>query len=601
MKALLELTSILKILMKTYKKLFLLLKPDERRRAGLILIMIIIMAFLDTIGVASILPFMAVLTNPDLIETNLVLRTVYQELSVFGVKNNEQFLFFLGAVVFILLVISLIFKTVTTYFQVRFVELREHSISKHLVKRYLSQSYSWFLSRNSAEIGKTILSDVQQLIAAGIRPLMELIAKGMVTISLIILLIIANPKLALMVGLSLGGAYFFIFYYVRNYLSKIGNKRSINNRLRFKTLSEAFGASKEVKFKGLEEIYVRRFSDFSQKFALSQASAQVISQLPRFILEAVAFGGIMLIILYRMTLTGNLNSSLPILSLYVFAGYRLLPAMQQIYNSITQLTFIGPVINKLDADLKSLNTSNIFTEKRILPFKKSISLNSIHYNYPNSSRSALSDVSLNIPAKTTVGLIGVTGSGKTTVIDIILGLLEPQKGTLEVDGRVITKKNCRNWQNLIGYVPQQIYLSDDTIAANIAFGINRKDIDPVTIENVSKISKLHKFVINDLPNKYQTEVGERGIRLSGGQRQRIGIARALYNNPKLLILDEATSALDNQTEKEVMDAVNNLSKDITTIIIAHRLNTVKNCDIIFKFENGKLIGKGKYDKIINSL
>lgn len=601
MRALLELTSILKILMKTYKKLFLLLKPDERRRAGLILIMIIIMAFLDTIGVASILPFMAVLTNPDLIETNLVLRTVYQELSVFGVKNNEQFLFFLGAVVFILLVISLIFKTVTTYFQVRFVELREHSISKHLVKRYLSQSYSWFLSRNSAEIGKTILSDVQQLIAAGIRPLMELIAKGMVTISLIILLIIANPKLALMVGLSLGGAYFFIFYYVRNYLSKIGNRRSINNRLRFKTLSEAFGASKEVKFKGLEEIYVRRFSDFSQKFALSQASAQVISQLPRFILEAVAFGGIMLIILYRMTLTGNLNSSLPILSLYVFAGYRLLPAMQQIYNSITQLTFIGPVINKLDADLKSLNTSNIFTEKRILPFKKSISLNSIHYNYPNSSRSALSDVSLNIPAKTTVGLIGVTGSGKTTVIDIILGLLEPQKGTLEVDGRVITKKNCRNWQNLIGYVPQQIYLSDDTIAANIAFGINRKDIDPVTIENVSKISKLHKFVMNDLPNKYQTEVGERGIRLSGGQRQRIGIARALYNNPKLLILDEATSALDNQTEKEVMDAVNNLSKDITTIIIAHRLNTVKNCDIIFKFENGKLIGKGKYDKIINSL
>lgn len=587
--------------MKTYKKLFLLLKPDERRRAGFILIMIIVMAFLDTIGVASILPFMAVLTNPDLIETNIVLKTVYQELSVFGVKNNEQFLFFLGAVVFILLVISLVFKTVTTYFQVRFVELREHSISKDLVKRYLSQSYSWFLSRNSAEIGKTILSDVQQLIAAGIRPLMELIAKGMVTISLIILLIIANPKLALMVGLSLGGAYLFIFYFVRNYLSKIGNRRSINNRLRFKTLSEAFGASKEVKFKGLEEIYVRRFSDFSQKFALSQASAQVISQLPRFILEAIAFGGIMLIILYRMRLTGNLNSSLPILSLYVFAGYRLLPAMQQIYNSITQLTFISPVINKLDADLKSLNTSSIFTDKRILSFKKSITLKNIYYNYPNSSKSALSDVSLNIPAKTTVGLIGVTGSGKTTVIDIILGLLEPQKGTLEVDGRVITKKNCRNWQNLIGYVPQQIYLSDDTIAANIAFGIHHKDIDSATIENVSKISKLHKFVINDLPNKYQTEVGERGIRLSGGQRQRIGIARALYNNPKLLILDEATSALDNQTEREVMDAVNNLSKDITTIIIAHRLNTVKNCDIIFKFENGKLIEKGKYDKIINSL
>ena len=587
--------------MENYRKLFLLLDSRERKRAWYILIMIIIMAFLDTIGVASILPFMAVLTNPELIETNIILKNTYQKLSIFGIKSNEQYLFFLGAVVFILLVVSLTFKTVTTYFQVRFVEMREHSISKLVAEKYLNQPYSWFLSRNSAEIGKTILSDVQQLIAAGIRPMMELIAKGMVTISLIILLIIINPKLALIVGLSLGGAYLIIFYFVRNYLSKIGNRRSNNNRLRFKILSEAFGASKEVKFRGLEEIYIKRFSEFSQKFALSQASAQVISQLPRFILEAIAFGGIMLIILYRMTITGSLNSSLPIISLYVFAGYRLLPAMQQIYNSITQLTFIGPVIDKLDADLKNLKVPNNMADKSIMSFNASITLKNICYKYPNSSRTALNNVSLNIPAKTTVGLVGVTGSGKTTVVDIILGLLEPQDGILEVDDKVITKKNSRNWQNLIGYVPQQIYLSDDTIAANIAFGIHPKDIDQVVIENVSKISELHEFVINDLPNKYQTEVGERGVRLSGGQLQRIGIARALYNKPKLLILDEATSALDNQTEKAVMDAVNNLGNDITIIMIAHRLNTVKNCDVVFRFEKGKLIEKGTYDKVVKSL
>ena len=586
--------------MQTFKRLLFLLNPYERKHAGLILIMIIIMAFLDTIGVASILPFMAVLTNPNLIETNLVLNIIFQKLSIFGVENNQQFLFVLGALVFALLVLSLIFKTITTYVQVRFVEMREYSISKHLVKEYLNQPYSWFLSRHSAELGKTILSDVQQLIALGIRPMMELIAKGMVTFSLIILLIIVNPKLALIVGLSLGGTYMLIFYFVSSYLNKIGKKRSSNNRLRFKSVSEAFGAAKEVKFRGLEETYIKRFSDYSQNFAKSQASAQVIGQLPRFILEVIAFGGIMLIILYRMTQAGNFNSSLPILSLYVFAGYRLLPAMQQIYMSLTQLAFIDPILDKLNADLKGLKPFSKNQDKSILPLNKMITLKNIHYNYPNSSRTALSDVNLNIPVNTTVGLIGTTGSGKTTAIDIILGLLEAQKGTLEVDGQIITKKNSRNWQRSIGYVPQQIYLSDNTVAANIAFGMDSKSINLDTVEKVSKISNLHEFVVNELPNQYQTEIGERGIRLSGGQRQRIGIARALYCNPRLLILDEATSALDNKTEKVVMDAVNNLGKDITIIIIAHRLDTVKNCDIIFRFDKGKLIDTGTYNEIIES-
>ena len=197
-----------------------------------------------------------------------------------------------------------------------------------------------------------------------------------------------------------------------------------------------------------------------------------------------------------------------------------------------------------------------------------------------------------------MGFIGPTGSGKTTIIDIILGLFKPQKGTLEIDGKVINEKNTRDWQKSIGYVPQHIYLSDDTIMANIAFGVEIKNINKDKVEKVSKIANLHQFVINELSQKYQTIIGERGVRLSGGQRQRIGIARALYNNPKVLILDEATSALDNQTEKVVMDAVNNLSKDMTIIIIAHRLNTVKNCDIIFELKKGKLVRQGTYNEII---
>ena len=215
----------------------------------------------------------------------------------------------------------------------------------------------------------------------------------------------------------------------------------------------------------------------------------------------------------------------------------------------------------------------------------------MYYNYPDTSRTALKNINLTIPVKSTVGLVGPTGSGKTTTVDVILGLLEPQKGSLEVDGKVITKQNTRSWHRCIGYVPQYIYLSDDTIAANIAFGVETKDINHEKVEKASKIANLHNFIIEELPKKYQTTVGERGVRLSGGQRQRIGIARAMYNDPKVLILDEATSALDNQTEKEVMDAVNNLNRDITIIMIAHRLNTVENCEIIFSIEKGTLVEK----------
>jgi ABC-type multidrug transport system fused ATPase/permease subunit len=585
--------------MQTFKKLFFLLTPLERKRASWLLMMIIIMALLDMIGVASILPFMAVLTNPGFIETNSILNTMFKASNIFGVENIQQFLFALGTLVFLLLIISLIFKALTTYLQVRFIQMREYSISRRLVEGYLHHPYSWFLSRNSSELGKTILSEVEQLIDNGMRPLMELIAKGAVTIALITLLIIADPKLTLIVGLSLAASYLLIFYFVRNYLNRIGKERLKNNQLRFTSISEVFGAAKEVKVGGLEQSYVKRFSNSAQIFARTQASSIVIGQIPRFILEAIAFGGILLIILYIMAQRGSFNSALPIVSLYVFAGYRLIPALQVIYVSFTQITFIGPSLDKLYDDLKNIKAFKENQDQGVFSFNKTITLKNICYNYPNSSRAALKDINLSIPAKSIIGLIGVTGCGKTTTVDIILGLLEPQKGTLEVDKKIITKKNSRSWQRSIGYVPQHIYLADDSVAANIAFGVDLIDIDQAAVERASKIANLHNFVIEELPKQYQTTVGERGVRLSGGQRQRIGIARALYHNPKLLILDEATSALDTQTEKAVMDAINNLGKDITIIIIAHRLNTVKRCDKIFLLEKGEIKNQGTFDELIN--
>jgi len=586
--------------MQTINKILFLLSPNERKSAAWLFVMILIMAFLDMIGVASILPFMAVLTNPEIIETNLIVNYLYRTSNFFGVNNTQQFLFALGILVFLLLVISLSFKALTTYFQVRFVQMREYSLGKRLVEGYLNQPYSWFLSRNSADLGKTILSETGQVVGNGIRPLLELLAKGTITIALITLLILNNPKLAAIVGLLLGTIYCIAFIFMRGFLGKIGKERLFNNRTRFTTLSEAFGASKEIKLAGLEKIYVNRFSNSAKKYADNMASSQVISQLPRYILEIIAFGGIMVLLLYLIIQTGSFSKALPTISLYAFAGYRLMPALQEIYAAFTQLTFVGPSLDSLVEDIKNLKSNNLKLDvNRMIPYK-TIKLKNVHYDYPNSSRTALKNINIDINVKTTVGIIGSTGSGKTTTIDIILGLLEPKFGQLEVDGKIISSQNLRSWQNSIGYVPQHVYLADDTIAKNIAFGLESHEINLEAIQKASRIANLHEFVTNELTEQYQTSIGERGVRLSGGQRQRIGIARALYHEPKILILDEATSSLDNQTEKVVMDAVNNLGKDLTIIIIAHRLSTVRKCDVIFKLDKGEIVGEGTFSEILGN-
>ena len=393
--------------------------------------------------------------------------------------------------------------------------------------------------------------------------------------------------MTLIIGLIISGSYAIIYLITSGFLKRLGGERLKVNRERFTIVNEAFGASKEVKFGGLEQIYVKRFSAPAKTYARVEGTAQAISQLPRYALEAMIFGGMMLMVLYFMRQSGVFLDILPKITFYAFAGYRLMPALQQVYRAGVQLRFIEPAIDALNNDLNNLRSTIPLNSKieNISPLDKSIVLNHIHYNYPNSSRTALKNIKLTIPARSTVGIVGATGSGKTTTVDIILGLLKADKGTLEVDGQMINKNNLRAWQRSVGYVPQQIFLSDNTLSANIAFGVEPEFINQKAVERAAKMANLHEFIINELPHQYQTKVGERGIRLSGGQRQRIGIARALYHNPKVLIMDEATSALDNLTEQAVMDAVNNLGKKITIIMIAHRLSTVKNCDIIFLLEN----------------
>lgn len=588
-------------MLNSYKNLYQLLSNDERKQAFKLLIMIILMAFFDLVGIASIMPFMAVLANPNLIEENNILAYIYVKLQLNGLINSKQeFFIFIGIVMFFILVGTLLFKSVTTYMQLKFSMMREYSLGRRLIKGYLNQPYSWFLNRHGADLGKNILSEVNSVIDGALIPALNCIAQIAIIITITLMIIIIDPYLAITIGLVLCAAYFAIHKMTHDYTTKIGKERFELNHKRYLAVNDAFGAIKEVKVNGLEDAYINRYDSSAKQYAKHQASEQIIRFVPRYALEAIAFGGMLLVVLYLISSEKGINNALPVIALYVFAGYRLMPALQQVYGSIIQLRFSKNALEFLNNEIKGIKkaeTDQIEKNYENINFEYDIKLIDVSYKYPNSNKNALNNVNIKINKGSTIGVIGETGGGKTTVVDIILGILTPTSGHVYVDGIEFNNKKRKQWEKIVGYVPQQIFLIDDSIAANITFGSRKEEIDQTLIEKVAKIANLHDFITAELPQGYETKVGERGIRLSGGQRQRIGIARALYKSPKILVLDESTSALDTITESAVMRSINSNCNDVTIIMIAHRLSTIKICDQIFIIDKGKLIDKGKYDEL----
>lgn len=581
-----------------------LLSPRERMSLFLLFLGQAGVATLEMAGIASIMPFIAVVASPDVIQNNEWLKLAYD---FFRFSSLQSFLFFLGILVLGLLVFGNLFKALTTWAMLKYENQINYELARRILSSYLMRPYEAFLNRNTAEMGKNVLSEARTVVAGILSPGMQVLSNTFLGVLILGLLMVVNPFIAVSIAVVLGGFYALIFSFVRKRLVNIGEAQFEANSMKHKAANEALCGIKDLKIFGKEQVFLERFAIHAQNHAQYNAMAGVISQLPRYALETIAFGGILLIVLFFLGSDQDIGMIVPLLALYAFAGYRLLPALQQIFASISTVRFNSPALEILHRDLGGDRTAadadislTPFKHLPPLPLKRELELRNVTYRYPGSSECTIKGISLKIPFRSAIGFVGATGSGKSTLVDLILGLLSPASGQLLVDGVEINSNDLPRWQRNLGYVPQHIYLCDDTITRNIAFGVPVQEIDMGAVVRAARIAKLREFVEEELPEGFETVIGERGIRLSGGQRQRIGIARALYRDPAVLILDEATSALDGITEAAVMEALNTLPAGKTVIMIAHRFTTVKNCDLIYLVGDGRITDRGTYDELLGS-
>ena len=580
-----------------YAKLMDLLDPRERRNFRLLMLLVLVMGLANMVGVAAVLPLLAVMADPGIIETNRWLAALYARS---GADTPLAFLIPLGAGVVAFYVGGLVLKTAVTYALVRFGTMRNHTWAQRMLARYLAQPYVWFLGRHSADLSKNILTEVRQVSTGVLIPALNLVVNGIIVLLMLVLLVAVDPLSALFIGALIGGAYAALYAILRPRLARLGGERVAANRARHQIAQEGLAGIKEVKVLGLEHSMLRRFGAPSHRMAAVEATAAIIKDFPRNLLEALAFGGMMTVVLVlAVTNEGDLGAILPVVGVYAVAGMRIFPAAQAVYVNLAAIRFGKPALDSLHADYTAASPDLPPRPAQTIRLRDRLVLEGVDYAYPGAERGALRGLSLEIRANATVGVVGGTGAGKTTAIDVIMGLLAPQGGRLSVDGRPVeTEDDRRAWRASVGYVPQQIFLVDASVARNIAFGVASGKIDHDAVERAARLAQLHDFVTTELPRGYATEVGDRGVRLSGGQRQRIGIARALYHDPDALVLDEATSALDNITERALMEAVRGLGGRKTVIMVAHRLTTVMGCDEIFLLERGRVAARGTYAELL---
>lgn len=584
--------------MNVFQKSLAMMGRREKRSGILLLWLTVLKGLSDTVGVASILPFLSILGQPELVKTNPYASMLYE---TFGFTSVDDFLFALGILVILILVGSAVIKTITVYATNRWIEMREHYLSRQLLDTYLRQSYAYYLTRNTSDMSTAILSLARGVVSGVYRPVVNLFNAGITFILIVALLLWASPLITITSVFIIGAGYLSLYICLKGFIKNKGEIIINTSKAKFRRVDETLSGIKQIKLSSNEHFALGLYSNSSQELAKARAISTTLGQIPRFGLEAIAFGGIVILTLILFKQSGGaIEKSLPLLGLYAFAGYRLLPIIQLIYSSVISLRVSSAAVDTVYEDLKEATLLEKLPSSMIevMPLNESIRFESVSYSYPGANKAGLENIDLEIRKGESVGVVGTTGAGKTTLVDVLLGLLEITNGKIVIDGICLKANNTRNWQAGFGYVPQDIFLSDASVAENIAMGIEKSQISTEKLKRAAKASRLYDFIINELPDGFDTLVGERGVRLSGGQRQRLGIARALYNDPQIIVFDEATSALDNTTERQLISEISQMSGARTIIMIAHRLTTIENCNQIVLLDKGKIAGKGTYAQLL---
>ncbi len=561
--------------------------------AGLILLMLL-GAAAELISIGAVIPFVALMANP---EKSFDFPSLQSAFSMLGWKNPESVLVPITILFALLVITAMGLRLVLAHFTNRFVYSLGYDVGMSLYERVLRQPYSFHISKNTSEILAGI-NKVQNVVNSVLLPLLSALISVIVATAILIALLVVDSTVTL-----ISGVLFLIFYFV--VVNSMRRRLRSNSRFiaksqtkRIQMVQEGLGGIRHVILDNTEQYYLDRFSMVDQQLRKAQASNAFIAVAPRYMIEAIGTLLIVGLAFILATTSGGLLQNLPMLGALALGAQRLLPLFQQIYNGWSQAVGNRQVfVDVLEMLSLPVTREDEFGRQAELPFYKHLELKDIFFRYGDNSPWVLEKINLLIPKGSKVGFIGKTGSGKTTLVDIVMGLLRPTKGEVLIDGIPIADNHWNAWRRQIAHVPQMIYLADASVAENIALGVPEHEIDHTRLYEAAKKSQAEEF-IETLPQKYQTRVGEQGVQLSGGQRQRIAIARALYKHAQILVFDEATSALDNETENAVMSFLKEVNGELTILVVAHRLTSLKECDLVVRIEHGKVIEQGDYELVI---